>query len=633
MRRPPFTRQLALSTLIASVAFMSAGCDLTQNYAKMDRTTNAQFQQYRDALSPREIPPAPPQASIPPLEPYVADVPDTLKAMPLVSVSVNQSIPLRDVLYELAKQADYDIELDPKITGSVIFTARNRPFDQVIERISELAGLRYKFSGDVLRVELDTPYNVNYKLDYLTAVRANNSGLQTSVSVVTGEGANAGSNFNITSQAENNFWGELDSSLRAILQSNATQTQLRTTQDPQLNVSTAQPVTDARNEPPPPPAGEATATDATTTGDAATTSATPAAAAPPPPPAPALQVTEVAAPVEAAAAGGESTALTPSFSLNRSAGIVTVFANQRLQREVESYLSDLKRQMSSQVLIEAKVLEVSLNDEFATGIDWGRMSFFNGRLKSDIAFQSSGLEGVVSRSQSGGLINGISLDIDIGGTEALVDAISQFGTVRALASPRVTVLNNQPAVLNVARNEVYFEISVEETTEDDTGDRRVRPEAEVRSVPIGVLINVLPVIDIDKNTVMMQVRPTISRIEDRVSDPTVAFLVEGTDLDIENRVPVVGVQEIDSVVKMNSGQTLVMGGLLQDRTDSNRRGVPVLGELPGIGAAFRSQRDSVNKTELVILLKSTILTDGGVTQADRDLYRVFGQDRRPLGGM
>lgn len=620
MRRPPFTRQLALSTLIASVAFMSAGCDLTQNYAKMDRTTNAQFQQYRDALSPREIPPAPPQASIPPLEPYVADVPDTLKAMPLVSVSVNQSIPLRDVLYELAKQADYDIELDPKITGSVIFTARNRPFDQVIERISELAGLRYKFSGDVLRVELDTPYNVNYKVDYLTAVRANNSGLQTSVSVVTGEGANAGSNFNITSQAENNFWGELDSSLRAILQSNATQTQLRTTQDPQLNVSTAQPVTDARDEPPPPPAGEVAATDAATTGDTAT-----AAAAAPPPPVPALQVTEVAPQADAAAAGAADAALTPSFSLNRSAGIVTVFANQRLQREVESYLSDLKRQMSSQVLIEAKVLEVTLSDEFAAGIDWSEISLFNGRIRADLNFGSRGLTDITG--------NPFTIRLSRGETNTLASAISRFGTVRALASPRLTVLNNQPAVLNVARNEVYFEISVEETTEDDTGDRRIRPEAEIRSVPIGVLINVLPVLDLDKQTVTMQVRPTISRIEGSVPDPTVAFLAEDSDIELENLVPIVGVQEMDSVVKMDSGETLVMGGLLQDRTESERRGVPVLGELPGIGAAFRNQRDEIRKTELVILLKATILTDGGVTQADRDLYRVFGQDRRPLGGM
>ncbi len=632
MRRQTLTRQLALSTLITSVALMSAGCDLTQNYAKIDRTTNAQFQQYRDAMSPREIPPAPQQANIPPLEPYVADVPDTLKAMPLVSVSVNQSIPLRDVLYELAKQADYDIELDPKITGSIIFTARNRPFDQVIERISELAGLRYKFSDDVLRVELDTPYNVNYKVDYLTAVRTNNSGMQTSVSVVSGEGANAGSNFSITSQAENNFWGELDSSLRAIIQSSSTQTQLRTTQDPQLNVSTAQPVSQARDEPPPPPTGAA--------GDAGTAATSaPAATTPSSQPVAALQVTEVAPAAEAPAPSADGTAanaMTPSFAINRSAGMVTVFANQRLQREVESYLSDLKRQMSSQVLIEAKVLEVSLTDEFSTGIDWSKLKLFNGRLKAGFDFPSPGVTGFDNASPSAG---GFTIDLAAGGTEAFVEAISRFGTVHALASPRITVLNNQPAVLNVAKNQVYFDISVESTTETVGGTvtRNVVPEADVKTVPIGVLINVLPVLDLDKQTVTMQVRPTVSRIESKVKDPSVAFYIaqaNNSDLDdLQNEIPVVGVQEMDSVVKMNSGQTLVMGGLLQDQTRATREGVPVLGELPGIGAAFRNQGDEISKTELVVLLKATILTDGGVTQADRDLYRVFGQDRRPLSGM
>ncbi|MES2729839.1 MAG: type II and III secretion system family protein [Pseudomonadota bacterium] len=625
MRRQTLTRQLVYSTLIASVLTMPmTACDMTQNYGKMDRSSNAQFQDYRNALSPREVPPAAAPTNIPPLEPYVAAVPDTLKPMPLVSVSVNQSIPLRDVLYELAKQADYDIELDPQINGSVIFTARNRPFDQVIDRISELAGLRYRFTNDVLRVELDTPYNVNYKVDYLTSIRSNTSGLQTSVSVVTGEGANTGSNFSISSQSENNFWGELDTSLRAILQSNASQTQLRTTQDPQLNVSTAQNVSGARNEPPPPPAA-AGATDAASGGTAAATAPADTAA---PAPAPVLQVAEVAAPAAASAETGVNAARTPSFSMNRSSGIVTVFASQQVQREIESYLNELRRQMASQVLIEAKVLEVSLSDSYALGIDWSELSLFNGRIKANVGFPGRGLEGIPGIGSAGG--NGVTLTLDQGGTTALVDAISQFGTVRALASPRLTVLNNQPAVLNVARNEVYFEISVEETTEDDTGDRRIRPEAEVRSVPIGVLINVLPVIDLDKQTVTMQVRPTISRIEDRVADPTVAFLAADSDIDLENLVPVVGVQEIDSVVKMGSGQTLVMGGLLQDRTESDRRGVPVLGELPGIGAAFRNQRDEIKKSELVILLKATILNEtNGVTPADRDLYRGFGQDRRP----
>src|SRR5690606_18869846 len=129
---------------------------------KADREGNLEIQDYRDALATRlpdtDEDDASSAGSIPGLQPYVAHSDPHMKSMPLVSVSVNQSVPIRDVLYELAEQADYDIELDPRIRGSLILTARNRPFDQVIERIADMAGLRYKFEDDTLRVELDMPY-------------------------------------------------------------------------------------------------------------------------------------------------------------------------------------------------------------------------------------------------------------------------------------------------------------------------------------------------------------------------------------------------------------------------------------------------------------------------------------------
>jgi MSHA biogenesis protein MshL len=660
--RPNFRRPSMALILMAGITLLPlGGCDLTKNYGKMDRSSNLQFQDYRDVMSPRPIPTeGDKSASIPPLEPYVSDVPGSTRTMPLVSVAVNQSVPLRDVLYELAKQADFDIELDPRITGSIIFTARNRPFDQVIDRISEMTGLRYKFEDDVVRIELDNPYNVSYKVDYLTAVRTNSSGIQTDVSVVTGEGADTGSSFKIASSSENNFWGELESNLGALLQNNSSENQLRTSSDPTLTVGETLPVADAsdsaRDEPPPAPGAEGADADATVGGassadasaddasaDDAAASDDDAAAAP----APVVQVGQVAgddadAGADSAGGGEGGGSYTPTFSINRTAGIITVYASQRLHKEVETYLNELKRQMNAQVLIEAKVLEVALTDEYATGIRWGDLTIGDDRIQSgfgelvdsnfvDPAFglptsQAINLISPIPALTNGATANSFNLAYFSGDINVILQAISRYGTVHALASPRLTVLNNQPAVLNVARNQVYFEVDISTTTEDGVTTRD--PTAEINSVPIGVLINVVPVMDLDKQTVTMQIRPTVTRIVDEVLDPAVAFLSD--DPDLQNRIPVVGVQEIDSVVKMGSGQTLVMGGLLQDRTDSSREGVPVLSELPGIGAAFRTQVDSVSKSELVIFLKATILNDGGLTDTDRDLYRVFGQDRRPL---
>ncbi|MCK6418406.1 MAG: hypothetical protein L6Q57_05645 [Alphaproteobacteria bacterium] len=153
-----------------------SACDITQNALKADREGNMEIQDYRDALASR-IPETEEEdaskakdAGAPELQPYVSSEFEDITPMPLVSISVNQTVPLRDVLFELAKQADMDLELDPRITGSIIFTARQRPLDEVISRISDIAGLRYSFDDDVFRVELDTPYSKNYKIDYLNYI-------------------------------------------------------------------------------------------------------------------------------------------------------------------------------------------------------------------------------------------------------------------------------------------------------------------------------------------------------------------------------------------------------------------------------------------------------------------------------
>jgi general secretion pathway protein D len=191
-------------------------------------------------------------------------------------------------------------------------------------------------------------------------------------------------------------------------------------------------------------------------------------------------------------------------------------------------------------------------------------------------------------------------------------------------------LNNQSAVLNVANNRVYFEIDVDVTEATVNTPRTVDIQSQIRNVPEGVLINVQPSIDLDDGTISMAVRPTVTRIVDNVLDPGVAFVSQGLTTPIESRIPVVNIQEMDSVVRVRSGEALVMGGLMQDRTDSSQQGVPVLGEIPLLGSAFRKQVDKVQKTELVVFLKATIIEGGNIHRTDRDLYRRFSGDRRPL---
>ncbi|MCB1556580.1 MAG: type II and III secretion system family protein [Alphaproteobacteria bacterium] len=587
------------------VAGLASGCDLGKNQLKVDRASNMEFQDFRDGLAPRESSMADETggnlSGVPALEPYVADASEALRPMPLVSVSVNQTVPLRDVLYQLAEQASYDLELDPRIRGSIIFSAKEKPLDTVVDRICKMAGLRYTLDDDVLRVELDTPYNKTYKIDYLSYVRKNESAVQNDIGVVTGEGANTGSSFKMDSQGEADFWKELETNLTQILGSSTAVATLRSSNDPQVSVveslAPVEPVQSGGSGAP----GEAVVQVSTL---------------------PTLEEEPF-----------DEEALAATFSVNRQAGMVSVYATERQQEEIQAYLQELKRSVTAQVLIEAKILEVSLSDEYAAGIDWGKLSDSN--FVFDINSGVNGALAVTRPTFDPNPISNPATNFRIGyvgnNFAAMVDAVSRFGTVRALASPRLTVLNNQSAALTVAENRVYFEVDIEVTEASSNGPGSTTIESNIQSVPEGVLVNVQPSINLDSREISMAVRPTITRIDEFIEDPGVQFVTAQANIDgVQSLVPIVIVQEMDSVINMPSGQAVVMGGLMQDRAETTEHGVPVLSEVPLFGNLFKNHKDSIQKTELVIFLKATIVDGSNVHDTDRQLYKTFSGDRRPL---
>lgn len=633
MSQPSFSRVMTAKAaavfLIGAALFVPlAGCDLAKNQLKVDRSSDMEVQDYRDAMAQR-LPDTKDkktaEAGIPELKPYMATPNDKLKPMPLVSVSVNGSVPLKDVLYEAAEQADYDIELDPRIKGSIIFTARNKPFDEVIDKISESAGLRYKFSDDSVKVELDTPYHEIYKINYLSYIRTNSSSISNDVAVVSGEGADTGSKFKAEAKSEADFWGELDTNLTQIMGVNRDAATLRTKKDPKITAVAENP---APVEPVLLTADGEIAQNAGGTNPDGT--AAPAQTVQVQAPDAVLRVEPL--PVEDeeedAQNNGGQDPFAGRYSLNKQAGMISVFASERIHKQVAKYLDTLRKAVTSQVLIEAKVLEVSLTDEFAAGIDWSVVDLFNNRLSLGVDTVGDALAPAFDPPSSPSL-NAFAAYVS-GDLNAAVQAMNRFGTVRALASPRLTVLNNQSAVLNVAKNQVYFELEVD-TSQTDAGTT-VDIDSNIRNVPEGVLINVQPSIDLDSETISMAVRPTVTRITEFVNDPGVAFAVADADLDeaIESPVPVVNVQEFDSVIQMNNGQPIVMGGLIQDRAASQQNSVPVLGEMPIVGGLFRNQSDRIEKTELVVLMKATIVEGNTIHNTDKDMYRTFSQDRRPF---
>lgn len=589
------------------VMLVLTGCSNAENHLKYDRAAEMEREDYREAMSPR---PAVDMSDlnaqmIPQPQPFSATPVELDDPMPLVSISVNQTVPLRDLLFELSDQAGFDIEMDPQIQGSIILTARNRPFDEVIDRIADMAGLRYKLADGLLRVQLDRPYHKNYKLDYVNVVRSLESSISLDVSVVSGDGADVGSGAAIETSAETDFWTELAANIEQILTSSDNFVSLATLTNPQVQpVPPTLPLQyDAQGN----PVNTATA--------------------------PVLNVQFPTAPEEPALPNVPAT-----YSVNRQSGMVSVYASHRQHNEVEEYLERLKASITSQVLIEAKILEVSLIDEFAAGINWNSVTDninVTGLSYFDADFPIPGLNPPISAG------NGFSATLNPGSDlNIVVDAIKRFGTVRALSSPRLTVLNHQVAVLNVVENRVFFEFDVEiERAEEARDDDTIEVDTEIRSVPEGLVISVLPSIDIETGLITMALRPTISTVVNTVEDPTprLAVLVAGLDDgaedlldDLTNSVPELAVQEIDSLVKMQSGQIIVMGGLMRDRSEIEEVGIPVLSDVPYMGNLFKNKQDRVEKTELVIFLKATLLPGSNLHQTDREFYNKFSQDRRPF---
>jgi general secretion pathway protein D len=168
------------------------------------------------------------------------------------------------------------------------------------------------------------------------------------------------------------------------------------------------------------------------------------------------------------------------------------------------------------------------------------------------------------------------------------------------------VLNNQTAVLKVVDEQVYFTIEQEITDATDNSLARTTYTSTIHTVPVGLVMSVTPQIN-NSDTVSIDVRPTISRITGFATDPVPRLL--GSQFD--NLVPQIQVREMESLLQVANGQTIVMGGLMQNKMDKNKRGLPLLANLPLVGNLFGYRDDALTKTELVIFLRPTVIKSAG----------------------
>lgn len=308
--------------------------------------------------------------------------------------------------------------------------------------------------------------------------------------------------------------------------------------------------------------------------------------------------------------------------INPQSGLVVVTASNTQLRLVERFIRDTHDAIGRQVILEAKILEVELNNAFQSGINWGKLvnaagnvitlgqvgsgdlsntgsvSAFAGASTSDIITESIG---GTATSAFGGMFSAAIQGASFG---AFIELMQAQGDVQVLSSPRVATVNNQKAVIKVGGDEFFITgITASSNTQTDSAGNTQDSgsSVEMEAFFSGIALDVTPQID-DSGNIILHLHPTVSE----VAQKTKSFVVDGKSYNLPLAASTV--RETDNIVKAESGQIIVVGGLMKESTVENRSMVPLLGSIPLIGNLFKQQKFTRVKKELIILVKPTVIS-------------------------
>lgn len=309
---------------------------------------------------------------------------------------------------------------------------------------------------------------------------------------------------------------------------------------------------------------------------------------------------------------GVAKLLSPAGKLlvDKQSGNIVVTDLPRILDRIANFLEQIEGSVQRQVLIEARIIEVSLSGDYRFGLDWGAIAKA-GALKGATAISPKRILGQKLAPSEGTFQVGVtSTDFS-----ALLTVLNRQGEVNVLSSPKLATLNNQTAVIRSATDDVFFERRVVTTTV--AGVLQQTTEVTPRTVTVGVVLAVTPQIGPD-GSVVLHIRPTVTE-----KSRDVTFEEAGTGGVTKFTAPVLDVREADMIVRAKDGQIVVIGGLMQEKKTDDESKVPLLGDIPGIGRLFRSTSQERRKTELVVLLSSTVMVGKKVDEiTSREMDRL-----------
>ncbi|MBC7623020.1 MAG: type II and III secretion system protein [Aeromicrobium sp.] len=531
------------------------------------------------------------------------------------SVSVID-VPAREILLAMSRDTGINIDIYPGIEGRVTLNAIDQTIRQILTRMAKQIDMRWEVDGPNIAVMQDAPFLKLYRVDYVNINRDTDStfGVQTQVvgppgvtSASAGGASQNTSQLKITNSSKNRFWENLEKNIKDLLRET----------DKQLPEGSSETVVRAQTQ------GSSTATTRT---QSAAARANPRGQA----------TTTMPGDVQA-----QNEQLTQTLTFREAAsvivnvetGTISVRATSRQQEKVAQFIEQVSGASKRQVLIEATVVEVELNDAYQSGVDWSAV----GRDGLGYTFRQSFTPGGSAvttpnaPSSSTSPIPSFTLGYlnpaaAVGGSIAsAVKLLSSFGSTKVLSSPRQIALNNQTAVMKVVENRIYFTVTSNPTTSTSATGATTTLFSYTSTpnvVPEGFVMSVTPQIG-ENDIVTLNIRPSITRITGYKKDPNPDL----ARANVVNEIPEIQTREFETVLRVASGQTSVLGGLMQDRFQASRNGLPILSRIPIFGDAVSARNDVGLKTELVVFIRPIVLKDASL-ETDLSEYKRYLPDSR-----
>jgi len=460
--------------------------------------------------------------------------------------------PAAQVFLQLAQGTAWNMLVSPEVSGSLSIALKDTSVPEAMDTLRELFGYGYRITGNRIFVYPNTVQTRLFRVNYLPGRRQGASDIRVSSSAMTSGATTA----NGASGSTGSSGGGGNSSVGNRPDDNA---HVRTTSDADFW-------------------REVQASLAALVGSA----------------------------------GGRNVVLNPA------AGVVVVKATPAELRQVEQYLQAVQLSIERQVMLEAKIVEVSLSKDAQTGINWGAFGKLgSGQLSIGSAAPGTQLGSIGKLGSNDGTSISPGVDLATGALgrgfyglafqasnfAALLNFLQTQGDVQVLSSPRIATLNNQKAVLKVGSDELYV-TGVTTTTTSNGNSSNSSPSLTLQPFFSGISLDVTPQID-EAGNVMLHVHPTISTVTEKNKNIDLGSLGA-----FKLPLAASAVNETDSIVRVRDGQIVAIGGLMKQELRDERTGLPVVSEAPVVGGLFRQTGTVVNKRELVIMLKPTVIQDG-----------------------